>query len=159
MAAGTIVRPFNGWMIQLLFTIVGLGIAVAAAAVSSPGNASSLAVLVFVPVSAAIGMVNWVAAAFVGLPLRLVRPLWRWWNAHPYVTLIGIAVGALAFALSLVFATPGVEIDPEIGYEYDVRTPVWWLFWTGWALIAFFLAHFPMDGRWRSAPAEASGGH
>lgn len=145
---------WGGWGLQLLYTIFGLGIAAVAAAVASPGDASALAVFAFVPIAVILGTVNWVAALIVGLPLRLVEPLWRWWNAHPYVDLLGILTGALTFALALVFATPGVEINSDEGYKYDVRTPVSWLFWTGWVLLTFCLAHFPMEGRWRSAPAE-----
>jgi hypothetical protein len=100
-----------------------------------------LAYLVIV-FSVAVIVIN-LAALALGLPVRLVRRLRRWWVARPYVVLAILVLGVAMIALSIVTGRT-VDFSPD-GYTTDGTTFVVWndaLLYPGLLVIAFSICHY-----------------
>ncbi|MBT2588206.1 hypothetical protein [Arthrobacter sp. ISL-95] len=87
-----------------------------------------------------------VAAITVGLPLRLVPAINRWWagNARTYVSIAAIAVGLIAAGFIKTVRQIG-EMD---GIPYDTVTPDPTLVCGGWFLLALLLVNASLPLRW-----------
>lgn len=76
----------------------------------------------------------------VGLPIRFIAPLYSWWRAHWWISLV---LGAVAVGLMIASWLPANRVqvvDPELGTTRDSFHP--WLALSGWFLAMFAAAHF-----------------
>ena len=87
-----------------------------------------------------------IAAVTVGLPLRLVPALNRWWagNGRAYISIAAIAVGLIAAGFVKTVRQRG-EMD---GIPYDALTPDATLVCGGWFLLALLLVNASLPLRW-----------
>ncbi|UKA49873.1 hypothetical protein LFT48_21010 [Arthrobacter sp. FW305-123] len=87
-----------------------------------------------------------VASITVGLPLRFIPAVNRWWagNARIYISIAAIAVGLIAAGLVKTVRQVG-ELD---GIPYDATTPDPMLLCCGWLLLAFLLVNASLPLRW-----------
>ncbi|MDP5225722.1 MULTISPECIES: hypothetical protein [Arthrobacter] len=77
--------------------------------------------------------------AVLGLPLRLIPPVRRWWVKHWYLGFLGVLVGFTVLAVS--FAAGHREAGVVDGVSYDQLEPDYGLALTGWLIISFFSSH------------------
>jgi hypothetical protein len=86
-----------------------------------------------------VALIVWLAtvvvAVIIGLPIRLVPPVRRWWIQHAYVAFIGLVTGGALLVFAWAFST----IEQYEGYPQWVPNP--WLLLSGWLLFAFSLTH------------------
>jgi hypothetical protein len=86
-----------------------------------------------------VALIVWLAtvvvAVIIGLPIRLVPPVRRWWIQHAYVAFIGLVTGGALLVFAWAFST----IEQHEGYPQWVPNP--WLLLSGWLLFAFSLTH------------------
>ncbi len=80
-----------------------------------------------------------VAAIIIGLPLRLIPALNRWWagNGRAYISIAAVAVGLIAAGFVKTVRQRG-EMD---GIPYDALTPDPTLVCGGWLLLALLLVN------------------
>lgn len=83
-----------------------------------------------------------VACIIVGLPIRLIARLYKWWSSKPLIAFAGIIIGLILLAISYnshFIETTNVIIDGE---SKTKQIPNITLVLTGWFLTAFCLLHF-----------------
>jgi len=86
----------------------------------------------------------------IGLPIRLVPPVRRWWLSHGEYTLIGAVGGFIVLIVGVVLARAGAEAgSPGVdGWQFLV---------SGWSVFCLSTMHFVWPRRWRrSAGARES---
>ena len=78
----------------------------------------------------------------LGLPIRLIPKLYRWWSNRPYIIFVGVFVGLTLLLLSLnshFTETAKVTIDDK---EQTKEIPNSMLALTGWVVTSFSFLHF-----------------
>ncbi|MFJ6535811.1 hypothetical protein ACIQH5_06235 [Paenarthrobacter sp. NPDC091711] len=92
------------------------------------------------PIAAIAGAIT------IGLPLRLVPALNRWWagNGRAYISIAAIAVGLVIAGCVKTVRQLG-EVD---GIPYDTFAPDPTLMCGGWLLLAFLLVNASLPLRW-----------
>lgn len=87
-----------------------------------------------------------VAAIVVGLPLRLIPVVSRWWagNGRVYVSVATIAVSLIASG----FIKTVRQVGEADGIAYDTVTPDPGLVYGGWLLMALLLVNASLPLRW-----------
>ncbi|WP_223944243.1 hypothetical protein [Arthrobacter sp. StoSoilB20] len=87
-----------------------------------------------------------VAAVVVGLPLRLIPAVNRWWsgNLRVYASLATITIGLMAAGFVMTVRQVG-DLD---GIAYDTVTPDPYLLCAGWLLAALLLVNASLPLRW-----------
>lgn len=83
-----------------------------------------------------------IACLLIGLPLRLVPRVARWWQARPLIPLAGIAAAAFLFWLSTRSGIAQTAEVEEFGNRFAAQVPNFKLVAVGWALLSFCLLHF-----------------
>jgi len=114
------VTSFVGWAFDALF-VVGGGLVIGAVTI----------VIVFV----------------VGLPVRLIRPVRRWWIAYGEIAFAGIAIGAILIVLSWALGT--LQTGEQDGLPFRQWVPNLGVLLVGWVMFAFSLTHVWWPKRWR----------
>lgn len=82
------------------------------------------------------------ACALLGLPLRLLPRLARWWRARPWLPLLGMAAAALVLGLAQLPAFTETAQLPVAETMRVKQVPNPSLFEAGWLLSAFSGLHF-----------------
>lgn len=94
----------------------------------------------------------------IGLPLRIARPLRRWWMTHGgwFVTLC--VLGLAVIAASYLVGSAGYLNEPATAdtRAFTVFVPDSTIFLVGWFILAFGLAHFWWPLTWRTRAARAA---
>lgn len=83
-----------------------------------------------------------IACTILGLPIRLIPRLHKWWSRKPLIVFVGVFIGLILLLLSLnshFTETAKINVD---GTEQTKEIPNSILVSTGWLLIAFCLLHF-----------------
>jgi hypothetical protein len=78
----------------------------------------------------------------VGLPIRLIPKLFKWWSLKPIIVFVGVIIGLILLIISLnshFTETTNVTINGE---QTVKQIPNITLALTGWFLTAFCLLHF-----------------
>ncbi|MET3935614.1 hypothetical protein [Arthrobacter sp. OAP107] len=83
----------------------------------------------------------------LGLPLRLVPKLRRWWIANGEISVAGIIMGCLAIAAAYVRGHQ--QEGTAEGRHYSAWIPDYPMLFAGWLVMAFFLTHVWFPPRWR----------
>lgn len=89
----------------------------------------------------------------IGLPIRLMKKLNRWWIRRWWLAML---LGALAFVMMMVSWMPQLRIkllDPDTGCQIDSFHPP--LAITGWMLTIFAVLHFFPPLPWRKINEES----
>jgi hypothetical protein len=94
-----------------------------------------------------IGAVTIVIVFLVGLPVRLIRPVRRWWIANGEIAFVGIGLGGILIVLA--WALGSLQTGTQDGIEFRQWVPHLWLLLVGWLVFAFSLTHVWWPGRWR----------
>ncbi|MFJ4220506.1 hypothetical protein [Curtobacterium luteum] len=92
---------------------------------------------------AVVAAATTIAALAVGLPLRAIPLLRRWWLGHPAVTLVAVGVSLIIAVLAWFVGEAGITRFPSFGGMpgYDAYVPDWRIAIAGWCLLAFTTAH------------------
>ena len=86
-------------------------------------------------------------AVVIGLPVRLIPAVRRWWIGNGEISVAGVLAGyGLTF---YTFLSGKEESGIEEGIHYTVHTPNWDALLWGWCLLAFFITHLWIPARWR----------
>jgi hypothetical protein len=93
----------------------------------------------------------------LGLPLRIARPLRRWWMTHGgwLDALATVGLGVLVLSYFVDLAGP---IHQPAGYgqpAFTVYAPDWRLFVVGWFFMGFGLAHAWWPFSWRTSAGRS----
>ena len=81
-----------------------------------------------------------VVCLLVGLPIRLIPKLNKWWDSNPYIGFIGLTLGLLMIFVSPNFTDTIKIIENET--ERIKEIPDYTILGIGWFITAFFLLHF-----------------
>ncbi|MDQ4213814.1 hypothetical protein [Microbacterium capsulatum] len=92
-------------------------------------------------------LASMIVALAVGVPLRIVSTLTKWWLRNGEVTLAGALVGAAA--CWFVVATSPVETLVDNLGTYTTHLPNPWALGAAWALFTLSIAHFVWPARWK----------
>ena len=98
--------------------------------------------LVFMPIMAfVISLLIVLVCGIIGLPIRLVPAINKWWNRRPLIVFVGAAIGVALLVLSYFpYFTETVDIVDDINKTKQIPNPGMGL--VGWFLIPFTLLHF-----------------
>lgn len=83
----------------------------------------------------------------IGLPLRLVPVLRRWWRANGEVMLAGALLGLGIIVVAFSMGTPR-RVEEPFEQEFVVFEPNGWLLLAGWLVFAFTCSHTLWPRRW-----------
>ncbi|MBT2498858.1 hypothetical protein J7E25_07095 [Agromyces sp. ISL-38] len=86
----------------------------------------------------------------IGLSLRLLPVLRRWWRANGEVMLAGTLVGLGLIVVAFIMGTPR-RVEEPFEQEFVVFEPNGWLLLTGWLVFAFTCSHLLWPRRWTRA--------
>lgn len=90
-------------------------------------------------------------AVMVGLPLRLIPPINRWWAGNGRIYVLMAAAGLALIASGYLKPTPET-LGPN-GIDYIASAPDGGLLMGGWCVLAFLLVNASLPLRW---PTNAS---
>jgi hypothetical protein len=110
-----------------------------------PTRAFTLGVTIVVVVP----LVSMAAMVLLGLPIRRVPKLRRWWIANWEVSIVGIILGCLAVIASYLHGHP--QEGWAEGHHYSAWAPDYPLLLAGWLMMSFFLTHAWFPARLRHA--------
>lgn len=130
---------------------VGLAAGLSTGGDGGEANIVGLLLAVVIMPGLAIG-----ATAVLGLPLRLIRPLRRWWIDNGEIAYAGIVI-SLGTVLYACVNTHLETYMTEFG-QTTGRSPDWIPLLIGWLMLAFFTTHAWVPSRWRKNPPEQSPG-
>ncbi|MDP9935610.1 hypothetical protein J2T11_001964 [Paenarthrobacter nicotinovorans] len=85
-------------------------------------------------------------AVMVGLPLRLIPPINRWWAGNGRVYVLMAAAGLAPIASAYMNPTP--EILRPNGIDHIASTPDAGLLMGGWGVLAFLVVNASLPLRW-----------
>jgi hypothetical protein len=96
-----------------------------------------------------------IGVLLVGLPLRIIPPLRRFWIRHSVATLIAVAVSLAVVVLAWFVGGAGMQHYPSFEGQpaFDSYAPDWPLSIVGWFALAFTTAH----AWWPSRQASSLG--
>jgi hypothetical protein len=103
----------------------------------SEGLGSAIGGLLFACVLAFLAIS---AVSILGIPLRLIPRLYRWWRAHGWVAFALVAVGLVLIALAVRLASHGITFD-EFGSPHDSYFPQPVLLAIGAFALSFGVVH------------------
>ncbi|MFJ6535812.1 hypothetical protein ACIQH5_06240 [Paenarthrobacter sp. NPDC091711] len=96
------------------------------------------------------------AAVVIGLPLRLVPKLQRWWTRNGEAGLLGVAIGyGFLVAGSLIKHR---ETGIADGIPYNAVLPDATMLYAGWLVLGFFITHSWLPLRWYRRSGNQAGG-
>ena len=103
--------------------------------------------VIFQPIlGAIISLTTIIICLLIGLPIRLVPKVYKYWTHKPFIVIVSVTIGAILLLLSLnnnFTETTIITIDDQ---ERTKIIPNYYLALTGWFLVAFNLLHFyPMS--------------
>jgi hypothetical protein len=81
-----------------------------------------------------------VICLLVGLPIRLIPKVHKWWYSNSYIAFIGLALGFLTIYVSSNFTDTIKVVENET--EVIKQIPNYTILGIGWFTSAFFLLHF-----------------
>lgn len=92
---------------------------------------------------AVVAAATTIAALTVGLPLRSIPILRRWWIGHPAATLIAVGVALTVTVVAWFVGDAGTARFPSFDGSpvHDAYVPDWPTAIAGWCLLAFTTAH------------------
>lgn len=82
----------------------------------------------------------------VGMPVRLIGPLRRWWLGNGEVTVIGVILGVIFIIVAYAFGSWG-SLEAEFN-TYAFYDPQPDMLIAGWLLLAFSLSMLVWPARW-----------
>lgn len=86
-------------------------------------------------------------AVVIGLPVRLIPAVRRWWISNGEISVAGVLAGyGLTF---YAFLSGNEESGVEGGIHYRVDIPNWDALLWGCCLLTFFITHLWIPARWR----------
>lgn len=102
-------------------------------------------------ITATAPLITMAAMLIIGLPIRLIPTVRRWWIANGEISVAGIVLGCIAIIAS--YARGHQEEGQADGLAYSAWVPDYpWLL-AGWLLMSFFLTHAWFPPRWRRSEA------
>jgi hypothetical protein len=82
-----------------------------------------------------------IACTIVGLPIRLIKSVNKWWRDHWYISIMGIIVGSILFLLAFSPSLQEVITVQLDGEDTLKEIPNLTLICVGWFTTAFNLLH------------------
>lgn len=113
-----------------------------------------LTILGFAVMTVLIPWVTVCSAALIGLPIRLIPALKRWWVTNGEVGLAGVVIGYGLLAAGIL--SKHRETGVVDGVSYDVLSPDTGLLFAGWLVLGFFIVNAWFPVRWYRRRSQAT---
>lgn len=146
-------RPYPFWtQMAVAFVVLAMtGARITSTLLISPD--SFRAILPGGLIVAAWTMVSMAAVVLIGLPIRLIPKVRRWWIENGEIGVSGIILGCVAIVASYIRGH--AKEGTAHGMEHTAWIPDFPCLLAGWFAMSFFLTHVWFPLRWRRArPAE-----
>ncbi|MGO4652269.1 DUF805 domain-containing protein [Arthrobacter sp. 2RAF22] len=85
----------------------------------------------------------------IGLPIRLVPSIRRWWIRYGEIAMAGIVLSLALVAYGYATGHEATYPDPEVPGTITEYEPDGAYVWPGWLLLTFFATHTWIPPRWR----------